>query len=449
MKVDINKLTTNIGYNDHTSPSENQSNPLTGSLASFAAPRGKWLSGRFAPIKSWIDARRRIGVWPYSRVTHGAKLRVEAADEYGNNSKSRINFGMQDYLGLSRHPNILSAAKAAIDKYGVHSGGSPIVTGRTDHLLMLEQRIAGVLGKESSVVYPTGWAAGFGVLAALVQPDDLLLLDELSHSCLKTGARYASRRCRQFEHNDLDMLEQFLREGRESNDSGGIFIVVESLYSMDSDSPDLLSLLRLAECYEAVLIIDVAHDFGSSGEQGLGLVGEVARSSEQLVIMGSFSKTFAANGGFVATSAAVRDQLVVMSPSYTFSNCISPVQTAVIDACFDIVFSDQGACLRGKLLENVNYLRSNFASIGMNVYGTPSPIVSVFVGGEPFARLMSKHLGDLGLIANLAEFPGVAPGKARFRFQLSSEHSCEDMRTAAAIMAQSRMLAEYELASQA
>ena len=426
---------------------------LSQSLLNFIKVTGKTLDERSNPFNQWIDARRDVGVWPYSRILQAPALHhTTIADEFGLNPTLGINFSSQDYLGLANRSELKQAAHTAIDQFGVHSAGSPALCGRTSILLELEHKIAKQLGYESCVIYATGWAAGFGVVTGLVREADTIIIDALCHNCIQEGAKHATNNLRKFNHNDSNHLEQLLREERTSNSDGAIFIAIESLYSMDSDSPDINAVILLAQRYEAIVILDVAHDFGAMGEYGRGLIDTITVDGwrDCVVVMGSFSKTFAANGGYVVCSIPIRQYLRSYSTSQLFSNAMSPLQTAIINKSFEIAFSEEGELLRKNLAANIMKLRNIMQSRLFNIAGTASPIVPVFVGTETdveaTARLTSKHLIKNNLHANLVEFPSVPRGKARFRFQVMATHEAAQIEQAADIMAKSRSSAIAELA---
>lgn len=427
---------------------------LEGSLLNFVKVSGKTLAQRSLGFNNWVDARRAFEVWPYSRVLLEPALHVTTiANEYGQQGKIGTNFASQDYLGLAYRQELKDAAHAAIDQFGVHSAGSPALCGRTQYLLELESAIAEQLGYESCLIYPTGWAAGFGVVTGLVREADVVLIDALCHNCLQEGAKQASNNLRKFNHNDVNHLEQLLQKERASNADGAIFIVTESLFSMDSDSPDLNAMVLLAQQYEAIIILDVAHDFGAMGEHGHGLIDGLITADwrDYIVMMGSFSKTFAANGGFVVASNSTRQYLKFHSSTLLFSNSISPIQTCVIKRAMEIVFSSQGQQLRHKLAENIKRLRLEMNLNNLRLAGLDSPIVPVYVdattGDEATARLTSKFILKNGLHANLVEFPTVPRGKARFRFQVMATHQTNEVVAAAKIMFESRAEAIKELES--
>ncbi len=411
--------------------------PLGGSMAEFANPSGQSLQGRVAAYDAWRVRRREAGVWPFCRLVQSPAAPSTVVSEEGEISRPCINFASQDYLGLARDPRVLRKAQEAIAEYGVHSAGSPVLLGTTAPMAELERTLSTVIGKEDCLVFPTGWAAGFGVITGLVRAHDTLVLDALCHRCLMEGAFHVSRDPLVFRHNDLDHLSQTLRRAREQDPANGLFVVAESLYSMDSDSPDLPAMVRLIREFDAILILDIAHDFGAMGLRGLGLLEQLDGTDlAPDVVMGSFSKTFAATGGFVASDRAVVDYLRGHTTSFVFSNAISPVQAAAALECCEIAFSDEGRQLREHLSRNVLALRLAMQAADCRVAGTPSPIVPVIVGDDREARLIARQIARIGLLANLVEYPAVPRARARFRFQVMSTHTPKIAREAAALFLQ-------------
>ena len=401
---------------------------LTGSLRDYRDLRGTDLLGRVAHFFRWQDLRRQHRLWPYSRATAEAPTTANAAQEDTGERFSGVNFGSQDYLSLASHPAIKEAAKAAIDEYGVHSAGSAAFIGNTRYSLALERSIADFLGMEHAVLYPTGWAAGFGVIKALVRPDDHVVMDGLCHSCLQEGAFAATRNVHLHGHLNIASARRHLARIRARDTENAILLISESLFSMDSDTPDIAALQDLAREFKATLLIDCAHDFGNLGEDGRGHVGLQQMSGLVDIIMGSFSKTFASNGGFVAcNSPAVREYLKYYSAPQTFSNALSPIQAAIVLKAFEIVKSPEGRALRASLMENIVYLRTTLHEAGFEVIGDPSAIVPVMMREEGLARIAASRLPALGAVANLVEYPAVAKGAARFRFQVMAKHTKADI----------------------
>jgi len=402
---------------------------LTGSLRDFRELQGPDLMARVAPFFAWQDLRRQHRLWPYSKATQAAPLAVcTTADDSGVQYKG-LNFATQDYLGLSSDPEIKATAKAVIDEYGVHSAGSSALAGNTRFSQRLEATISGFLQLEHTVLYPTGWAAGYGVIKGLVRPNDHIVMDGLAHACLQEGAYSATSNVHLHGHLNVESVRRHLRKIRDKDRGCGILVVTESLFSMDSDTPDLKALQDLCREYSATLLVDVAHDLGCMGPGGQGLIAAQGLRGQLDIVMGSFSKTFGSNGGFVASnSMAVKQYLKYYGSSATFSNALSPVQAATVTKAFDIVQSARGEQLRAVLMERVNQLRAALTVAGLEYMGNPSPIVPVRVGDEALARLVSRRLPALEVIANLVEYPAVAKGDARLRIQMMPTHSLENLQ---------------------
>jgi glycine C-acetyltransferase len=296
------------------------------------------------------------------------------------------------------------------------------------------------------VLYPTGWAAGFGVIKGLVRSADHVVMDMLSHSCLQEGAHAATTNIHLFRHLDNEYCRNILTKIRSKDKENGILVVTEGLFSMDSDTPDLGALQSLCHEFNATLVVDVAHDLGCLGDDGRGHLGVQNMLGKVDLVMGSFSKTFASNGGFVACkSRAVKEYLRFYSAPATFSNALSPVQAATIMKAFEIVDSNEGREQREALMANILSLRHQLGEAGLEYYGDPSAIVCVKMGTEGLARLVSKRLPELGLIANLVEFPAVPKGAARIRMQVMANHTEQNIADAVQVLKTARQQAELEL----
>jgi 7-keto-8-aminopelargonate synthetase-like enzyme len=401
---------------------------LTGSLREYREPRGRDLLTRVEPFYDWQDLRRQFGYWPYSKSTEEAPTAVCTAKDDAGHSFRGVNFASQDYLSLSSHPAIKDAAKNAIDEYGVHSAGSTAFLGNTKYSLALQDTISDFLGMDQTILYPTGWAAGYGVIRGLVRADDHIVMDGLAHNCLQDGAIAATRNIHLHSHLNIDAVRRHLKRIRAKDTSNGILVVTEGLFSMDSDTPDIAAMQSLCDEYDATLMVDVAHDFGNIGEDGRGHIGLQKMIGKVDIVMGSFSKTFASNGGFVAVkSRAVREYLRYFGSAGTFSNALSPIQASIVLKAFEIIRSEEGRELRASLMRNVLHLRSELERAGFEVIGDPSAIVSAKVGDEALARMVSRRLPTLGVVANLVEYPAVAKGSARFRLQVMAKHSKENI----------------------
>ena len=406
---------------------------LTGSVRDFREPVGKDLMARVEPFYAWQEVRRQRNLWPYSKSTQQAPLAVCTAADDSGQQFTGLNFATQDYLGLSSDPAIKAVAKSVIDEYGVHSAGSSALAGNTKYSLRLEETISRFLQLDHTVLYPTGWAAGYGVIKGLVRPADHIVMDGLSHACLQEGAYSATPNVHLHGHLNLNSVRRHLKRIRDKDADNGILVVTESLFSMDSDTPDLRALQDLCREYGATLLVDVAHDLGAMGPGGRGLIGAQGLTGQLDIVMGSFSKTFGSNGGFVAcNSPAVKQYLKYYGSSATFSNALSPVQAATVTKAFEIVQSERGDQLRSVLMERIVQMRQALATEGLQTMGDPSPIVPVRVGDEALARLVSRRLPALEVIANLVEYPAVAKGDARLRLQMMPTHTREEVGGVAA-----------------
>lgn len=404
---------------------------LDGSMRDFRHITGDSILGRIASFYQWQDLRRQQSLWPYGRSTEaGPRTFATVYDDAGRRMDG-VNFASQDYLSLSGHPEVKAAARAAIEEYGVHSAGSPALLGNTSVSIALERKITEFLEAECVSLFPTGWAAGFGVIKGLVRPADHVVMDALAHACLQEGAQAATRNIHLFSHNDLDSAREKLAAIRAADTHNGIMVVTEALFSMDSDIPDIAGLQELAHEFGATLVVDVAHDLGAMGPGGRGNLGAQAMVGKVDLVMGSFSKTFASNGGFVAAKdRSVTEYLRFYASPNTFSNALSPIQSAIVLKAFEMVASPVGDALRQKLMHNIQSLRAHLTDAGFDIYGTPSPIVCVKMGTESVARLVSRQLHARGVAANLVEFPAVAKGQARFRLQVMANHTAGDVMAA-------------------
>jgi 7-keto-8-aminopelargonate synthetase-like enzyme len=401
---------------------------LSGSLRDYRNPQGVELLGRLEGFYQWQNLRRQHGYWPYAKSTEEAPLPVCAARDDAGNRFHGVNFASQDYLSLGSHPDIKAAAKAAVDEYGVHSAGSAALFGNTRYSLQLQQQVADFLGCQQTVLYPTGWAAGYGAIRGLVRADDHVVIDALAHNCLQDGAAAATRNVHLFSHLNLQSVRRHLNRIRSRDKTNAILVVTESLFSIEADTPDLAAMQELCREHKATLMIDVAQDLGNIGADGTGHLGLQQMLGKVDVVMGSFAKTFASNGGFVACNApAVREYLRYFGSTGTFSNALSPVQAAVVSQALAIVRSEEGRQRRAELMARILQLRAGLEAIGIEVVGNPSAIVCAKLGDEALARMVCRRLPRLGVGANLVEFPLVAKGGACLLLQVMSGHSADNV----------------------
>lgn len=405
-----------------------QSSAFTKHLGLFANPKGAHLLDRTEPLGEWLDMRTELNTWPYARTLQGKPGTETALASQNGRRVVGMNFGSQDYLGLSLHPEITKAAHHALDQFGPHAAASPMLQGNTIPGRALERGLGEMLQAEHVLLFPTGWAAGFGTITGLVRPTDSIVIDQLAHACLLQGARAATSNVYMFRHNDVEALRHRLTKIRAKDSENAILVVSEGLFSMDADSPRIDALQQVCRELGAVLMMDVAHDFGATGPGGTGQIGIQKMLGKVDLVMGSFSKTFSTNGGFVATRhRSVRQFLGIYGGSHMYSNGISPVQSAIAFEAMRIVRSEEGDALRARSFDNILRLRAGFESRGIECLGNPSNVVPVMCGDETVAKWTARLLEENGLIANLVEFPAVPRERARFRFQVMASHTEEQI----------------------
>jgi len=419
---------------------------LEGSVRDYRVTVGPDLVGRTRDFYQWQDLRRRQGLWPYARSTASAPLTHCAALTDDGRKFTGVNFASQDYLGLSSHPHIKEVAIEAIRRYGVHSAGSAALLGNTANSLSLERGLSDFLGGREIVLYPIGWGAGYGAIQGFVRPHDHVVMDILSHSCLQEGARAATPNIHLHAHLNVESAARKLAQIRRKDRDAGIMVITESLFSMHSDVPDLKALRAACDEYGATLLVDCAHDLGSMGEDGLGNAGKYGMIEDADLLVGSFSKSFASNGGFIAVrDKAAAEYLKYYSATHTFSNALSPVQAATVSAALDIVRGEEGRALRKRLMDNILHLRDGVGRAGLEALGEPSPIVPVRVGGEALGRFVARQLPLKGCVANLVEYPAVARGDSRFRFQVMASHGPADIDEAVSALGAAMLAGTVDL----
>ncbi len=335
-----------------------------------------------------------------------------------------VNFASHDYLSLTSHPAVTSAATEAIGRYGVHSAGPVTLQGGSPPLAALEERLADLLACRETTVFPTGWGAGYGAVRALVCRDRPRG-DRQPRPCLFAGrrhGRHAQRGSR--PHGPVAAIESYLTRIREHAPQAGILLVTQSLFAADSTVPDLRALQDACHHHEATLLVNVAHDFGAIGPRGLGFAGEQGMTGEIDVVVGSFSKTFAANGGFVACNVpGLKAAIGGFASTVASSSALSPIQAAVVGAALDVVCSREGAARRKRLMGNIVPLAGKPACPRLRGRGVASPIVPVQLGESGRARRLTRAALNAGVLLNLVEHPVVARDRSQWRLLVMADHT--------------------------
>ena len=410
---------------------------LDGSTRDFLNTPARTAVERADAFWQWNRKRIEHGTFAYGKALATAPKAQTSLRYLDGRVMSGLNFSSQDYLSLASHQQVHAAAIEAINRLGVHSAGSTALAGNVVDGNVLEHELASWLQTPHVALFPTGWAAGYGVIRGLMRAQDHVVIDVLAHNCLQEGANAATRNVHLYRHLDVEHARKQLQRIRDKDSSNAILLVTEGIFSMDADSPDINALQTLAHEFGAMLLVDVAHDLGCSGPDGTGQIGVQGMLGKVDLVMGAFSKSFASNGGFVAThSHAIKEYLRYYAPPNTFSNALSPAQIATVRECINIIRSDEGQARRDALFDAVGALRSHLQALGITVMGQPSPIVPVLLGREDVARITSALIAERGVLTNLVEYPAVSNNNARLRMQVMSQHTADQCATAAGIIAQ-------------
>lgn len=364
------------------------------------------------------DEAAAAGMHPYFKpiaAQHGGTVRV--------NGNEMVITGSNDYLGLTQDPRLKEAATAALGDFGTSCTGSRFLTGTLTLHEELELRLAKFFRKEASLTFSAGFLGCLSVVAALAGRHDILYYDRENHASLYDAARLSFATLRKYEHNDLDHLERLLRadEGK----PGGRIIVTDGVFSMSGHIANLPGLVELKRRYGARLIVDEAHATGVLGENGRGTGEHFGLEDEVDVIVGTFSKSFASVGGFMAADRAVVQYVKHHARPFIFTAALPAMQMAAALKALDIMETEPQH--REQLWRNVAKLRSGMDSLGFDTMGSETPIVPVLVGPDELAMAFWRGLWDEGVFTTPALPPGVPNGQAIIRTSVNANHTNEQL----------------------
>src|SRR4051794_20967573 len=347
-----------------------------------------------------LKAARDQDLLPYFRLLEGPAgplVEMEGAE--------RVMLGSNNYLGLTGDERVKAAARQALDDYGTALTGSRLLNGTIALHQELEREIADWMKTEDALVFTTGYQANVGALSTLLQPGDTAIVASGDHASIMDGIAMSHARIRPFRHNRLKKLEEILE--RSTGDGGGVLVVVDGVYSMEGDVCDLQTLVPLAKAYGARVMVDEAHGVGVLGEHGRGACEVLGVEDDVDLRMGTFSKSLASCGGFLAGSHEVIDFLRVQSRSFLFTAAAVPAAVGAALAAVRICNSDEGPALFAKVLDNARYLRDGLKDLGFRVVESEpvTPVVPVLIGDDWQAVLFWKALYDAGVHTNVALYP--------------------------------------------
>ena len=361
------------------------------------------------------DIVRSQGIYPYFRpicTQQGPVVRI--------NGKELIMLGSNSYLGLTEDPRVKEAAKRAIEKYGTGCAGSRFLNGTLDLHLQLEEELADFLGKEAVLLFSTGFQTNLGIISTLVGKGDYVIIDKSDHASIVEGCRLSLGEIKRFRHNDVAHLEKVLKG---IDEDAGKLIVVDGVYSMEGDIAPVPEIVELSKRYGARFMIDDAHGLGVLGETGAGTAEHFGLTDQVDIIMGTFSKSLASLGGFVAARKEVVEYLKHKARALIFSASISPPNTAAALEALRILRSEPER--RKALWDNTKRLQDGLRSLGFDIGNTQTPVVPVYIGDDLKTFQICKALHDEGVFVNPVVPPGVPPGKSLLRLSVMATHKPE------------------------
>ena len=363
---------------------------------------------------------KALGIYPYFR-----EIESEQDTEVYIKGKKVLMFGSNSYMGLTNHPKVKEAAIEAIKKYGTGCAGSPFLNGTLDIHKELEARLAAFVGKEDAMIYSTGFEVNLGVVSCVTGREDYVLLDEQDHASIIEGRRLSFSTAFKYKHNDMESLEAQLQKC--SPDKVKL-IVTDGVFSMEGDVANLPEIVRLAKKYDATVMVDEAHGIGVFGKQGRGTCDHFGVSDDVDLIMGTFSKSFASLGGFIACDKSITNYLRHHSRSYIFTASITPASTAAASAALDIMMNEPER--QQHLWDLTHYALDGFRNMGCEIGNTSTPIIPLFIRDNNKTFAITRDLLEEGIFVNPVVSPAVASHDTLIRFSLMATHSKEQVTIA-------------------
>ena len=371
-------------------------------------------------VNARITGMKNAGIYPYFRpITSDQDTAVRI------NGKDVLMFGSNSYLGLTNHRHVQDAAKAAIDKYGTGCAGSRFLNGTLDIHVELEEKLARFLGKESALIFSTGFQANLGVVSSITGRHDYIIIDEADHASIYEGTRISFSKVLKFKHNNIESLERILASLPEESIK---LVIVDGVFSMEGDIVKLPAMIELCHRYEAMIMIDDAHGLGVLGEQGRGTADHFGLTNETDLIVGTFSKSLASLGGFVAADTKVIEHIKHSARSLIFSASATPASIASASAALDVMQNETWRI--DALWDNTRFAMGYLQELGFDIGETQSPIIPIYIRDDNKTYLMTKMLMEEQIFVNPVVSPAVRAEDSLIRFSLMATHSYEQIETA-------------------
>jgi glycine C-acetyltransferase len=376
----------------------------------------------------WHGYARENGYYLfYQAMSTAPKPRIDLEDGLLHKSRSLLNLASYNYLGLSYHPEVMEAAKVAVDQYGLGAAGSPTLSGTMDIHVQLEEALARHAGKEAAMVFPTGYSTNVGLISGLVRPGDWIIMDQNVHASIVDGAILSKANTRFFRHNRPDELDRKLKDTK-----GKRLVIVEGVYSMDGDVAKLAEIVEVAKRHGARIMIDEAHSGFVYGPKGRGVAEALGLEDDMDIHVGTFSKALGGMGGYVAGSKSLCNYLMGFARSRVFSCALSPVVTAGVLKALEI--AEREPELRDRLWTNVAHLRKRLGDAGVDTAESTSQIIPVMIRKDSRVFAVGEALLRAGIYLQPIIYPAVAKHRSRFRISVSAVHTPELLDNAADIL---------------
>jgi 8-amino-7-oxononanoate synthase len=358
------------------------------------------------------DFIRSLGYYPYFRI-----ISSEQDTEVLVNGKKMLMMGSNSYLGLTNHPRVKEAALEAIKKYGTGCAGSRFLNGTLDIHIKLEEALAELVGKEASLVYATGYQANLGAIAPLVGKNDYIVTDKYDHASIIDGCKLSYGEMLRYSHNDMSSLERVLQRlnGAEA------LIVVDGIFSMEGDIADIPNIVELCDKYNVSLMVDEAHSLGVLHSTGAGAAKYFDCTDKTALIMGTFSKSLASVGGFVAADSKIIDYLKHHSRPLIFSASLPPASAASVLAALQIMKEEPERI--EQLWKNTNFMMKSFREMGFDTGVSCTPVIPLHTGEMMTTFKMWRRLAEEGVFVNPIVPPAVPPNSCLIRCSFMATHT--------------------------
>ncbi len=362
----------------------------------------------------------RMGIYPFFRMIESDQDTVVTIG-----GRKVLMFGSNSYLGLTTHPAIKEAAIKATEKYGTGCAGSRFLNGTLDIHVELEKKLAEFVKKDAALVFSTGFQVNIGVIPTVTGRNDYLLIDELDHASIIEATRLSFAKVLKYRHNDMHSLERILKRCEPNRVK---LIVVDGIFSMDGDIVNLPEIVKLADKYDASVMVDDAHAIGVIGENGSGTASHFGLTKKVDLIMGTFSKSLAALGGFIASDFETINYIKHNSRSLIFSASITPASAATVIAALEVIRNEPERIKN--LWEMTRYALENFKRLGFDTGLSQTPIIPLYIRDNIKTLTLTKMLLDEGVFVNPVVSPAVSKDDTLIRFSLMATHTKEQINTA-------------------